>query len=42
MVEDKAACLACGMDLFIAKPLNPIELAEALAKCGQMVSDRFG
>jgi CheY-like chemotaxis protein len=40
MMEDRLACMECGMDLFVAKPLNPIELADALAECGRRVAAR--
>lgn len=37
MLEDKEACLACGMNLFLAKPLKPTALADILEKSGEMV-----
>ena len=30
MVEDRDACFAAGMDDYVAKPIRPEELAEAL------------
>jgi HPt (histidine-containing phosphotransfer) domain-containing protein len=32
MVEDREACLAAGMDDYVAKPINPDALAEALGR----------
>ena len=37
MLEDKEACLQCGMNLFLAKPLKPTALADILEKSGEMV-----
>jgi two-component system, sensor histidine kinase and response regulator len=32
-VEDRARCLAAGMDEFVTKPVNPGQLAETIARC---------
>ena len=32
MQEDREACLAAGMDDYVAKPIRPEELASALSR----------
>ena len=32
MIEDREACFAAGMDDYVAKPVRPEELAEALSR----------
>ena len=31
--EDRQACLAAGMDDYVAKPIDVAQLAEAIARC---------
>jgi CheY-like chemotaxis protein len=32
MLEDREACFAAGMDDYVAKPVRPEELADALSR----------
>jgi len=36
--EDRRACLAAGMDDYVAKPIDVERLAEAIARCAPTVS----
>jgi len=38
--EDREACFAAGMDDYIAKPIRPNELAEALGRARPLTGDR--
>ena len=39
MIEDREACFAAGMDDYVAKPVRPDELAEALSRVRIQVLD---
>ena len=38
--EDRQACLAAGMDDYVAKPIDVAHLAQAIARCSVEVADR--
>jgi CheY-like chemotaxis protein len=40
MIEDREACFAAGMDDYVAKPVRPDELAEALSRGRMYGPDR--
>jgi signal transduction histidine kinase/DNA-binding response OmpR family regulator len=42
MAEDREACLAAGMDDYVAKPIRPDALVEALRRAGPDSGDRGG
>jgi len=39
MLEDREACFAAGMDDYVAKPVRPEELAEALSRARELARD---
>jgi CheY-like chemotaxis protein len=39
MIEDREACFAAGMDDYVAKPVRPDELAEALGRARTYAGD---
>ena len=40
MLEDREACFAAGMDDYVAKPIRPDELAEALSRARPLADSR--
>ena len=42
MIEDREACFAAGMDDYVAKPVRPEELAEALSRAAATVATDVG
>ncbi len=42
MLEDREACFAAGMDDYVAKPIRPEELAEALGRVRPRATSRDG
>jgi CheY-like chemotaxis protein/HPt (histidine-containing phosphotransfer) domain-containing protein len=42
MREDREACMAAGMDDYIAKPVRVAELQNALTRCGEWAQQRRG